>query len=176
MKLSTKMKAGATAVAGSAVAASGASALTSTFTVAIEFFDPFTITEAVPADFGRVISGVATTYSLDTANSVTAGAGGSSTGGTPATGSYTIADASTGGAVDVTVNNPTTDGGVTITAFNCQWNGVTALNGATCAYNAVANPAAAGQTLLVGFDITVDGSQASLDVANPGFDVTVAYD
>ena len=123
MKLSTKMKTGAVAVAGSAVAASGASALTSTFTLSVEFFDPFNILEATPADYGRLISGVATTYSMNTTNTITPGVGGSSTGGTPAAGSFTISDSSTGGTIDITVDNPVANGGVTITAFDCDWNG-----------------------------------------------------
>lgn len=177
MKLSTKMKTGAAAVAGSAVVASGASALTSTFTLAIEFFDPFTITETIPADFGRLISGVATTYVMDVTGAITPGAGGSSTGGTPTQGSYTIKDSAGTAAVDVTVDNPVANGGVTITAFDCDWNAAASVDaGATCDFNAVPNPAAAGDVLLLGFNITVDGTQATLATASPTFDVTVAYD
>lgn len=177
MKHSTKLKAGAAAIAGSAVAASSASALTSTFTVSIEFFDPFTITEGAAADFGRLISEVATTYSMDVTGAITPGPGGSETGGTPAAGSYTIADSATGGAIDVTVNNPVANGGVTITSFDCDWNAANSTtNGASCAFNALANPGNAGQVLLVGFDINVDGTQASLATASPTFDITVAYD
>lgn len=177
MNLTTKMKAGAAAVAGSAVVASGASALTSTFTVAIEFFDPFTIVETTPADFGRLISGVATTYVMDTTGTITPGPGGSSTGGAPAAGAYTIADSAGTAAVDVVVDNPVANGGVSITAFDCDWNGgATTDASATCTINAAANPGAGGQVLLVGFTINVDGTQASLDLANPSFDVSVNYD
>lgn len=161
---------------GSAVAATGAHALTTTFTVAVEFFDPFIITETVSASFGRLISGVATTYVLEINDNLISGAGGSSTGGNPTAGHYTIMDSATGGAIDVVVNNPIANGGVTITAFDCQWNGAQVDNGAFCSFNALANPTATGQVLVVGFDITVDGTQDTLDVANPSFDVSVVYD
>ena len=178
MDMTTKMKAGAAAVAGSAVLASSASALTSTLTVALEFFDPFSLVITVAADFGRLISGVATTYQLDVANAVAPGIGGSETGPTAnsVAGQYTLADSASGGNVDVTVDNPVANGGVTITGFDCDWNAAANTdNGATCAFTNVTNPAAAGDILIVGFDITVDGTQASGATATPSFDVTLAY-
>lgn len=164
-------------VSGSAAAAGSAHALTTTFTVAVEFFDPFIITETVPASFGRLISGVATTYVLETTDNLISGAGGSPTGGTPAAGRYTISDSSTGGAIDIVVDNPVANGGVTINSFDCLWNaGAAADNGVNCNFNALPNPTIDGQVLVVGFDIAVDGTQNTLDVANPTFDVTVTYD
>lgn len=177
MKRSTTTKAGAAALAGAAIYSSGATALTSNFTVSIEFFDPFTATETTPSTFGRLISGVATTYSMDFNGNLTAGPGGSGTGGSPTAGQYSIFDSSTGQVVDIIVDNPVSDIGVAIIGFDCSWNaGAATDNGATCMLNAVANPTGGGATLDLGFDISVDGTQQPLDVARPTFDVSVLYD
>lgn len=173
----TKAKAGMAMISGSAAAATAAHALTTTFTVAVEFFDPFVITETVPASFGRLISGVATTYVLEPTDNLIPGAGGSSTGGTPTAGRYTISDSATGDAIDIVVNNPVANGGVTITAFDCQWNGGAQVdNGTFCSFSTLPNPTSTGQELVVGFDIAVDGTQSSTEAANPAFDVSVLYD
>lgn len=179
MKRSSKIKSSAAAVAGSALAASvpGAHALTSTFSVSVEFFDPFVASTTTSSSFGRIMSGVATTYSMDFNGNITPGAGGSSTGGTPTGGVYTLSDSSTGGNVDVIVDNPIDDGGVSIIAFDCDWGtGAFQDNGATCLFNNVPNPGGAGSALRIGFDIFVDGTQEPMDVARPSFDVTINYE
>lgn len=177
MMRSTRAKLGAAVAAGSAVFTSSATALTSSFTVAIEFFDPFVVAETSVADFGRIVSGVAATYYMDSAGNITPGSGGASTGGTPGAGGYTITDSGGASIVDVTVDNPVANGGVSITGFDCDWNGGASTDaGATCLFNGVPNPGAGGDVLLLGFNISVDGTQTTLATASPTFDVTVSYD
>ena len=180
MKLSTKLKAGVAALALAGVVASSATALTSTFNVTATFVDPFSIAQTTQATFGELVAEVNTTYSLAADSTLTPGPGGSQAGAVvAAAGAYNVIDAAAGGAVDITVDNQQAgaNGFITINAFNCDWNaGAAATTGATCAFNAQANPTAAGDTLLVGFDITVANTPADAATDTAAFDITVAYD
>ncbi|MCH2547403.1 MAG: hypothetical protein MK052_07330 [Alphaproteobacteria bacterium] len=175
MKLTTKLKISAGALAIAAVSVTSAQAYTETFTMSVAFANPFSFTEAVAADFATLIN-VNTTYELAPDSTLTPGAGGGQVTGTAAAGTYTVIDSAAGGTVDITVDNQQAgvNGFVTIDEFNCDYGGGAAVGGVSCSFPGAANPGA-GTALRVGFDITVANDPADADTDTADFDVTVGY-
>lgn len=157
--------------------ASSAYALTSTFTIAINFVDPFSLTEATAMSFGNLLANQAATYTLDTADAVTASAGGAVVGGTPASADITVADSgSSATTLNVQVVNLTASNGVTPSLPFCNYDGGGATACGAAAVTGLTNPGTGTKTLIVGLTLTADGTQADASAATPSYDVTVAYD
>ena len=154
--------------------ASAAYAVTSTFSVAATWADPFSIVETQAPTFGTVVAGVAGRYALSVFDTAAAlDPGGAIIGGVPKSGNYLLTDSSNGSSVDIHLLNPVPDNGVNFLLVSCRYNAGATVNG--CSYTGVANPGAGGKTLLLGMRIFVDGTQNDGETANLGFDLQVTY-
>jgi hypothetical protein len=165
------IKTGALALSIIAIAGS-AYAVTQTVTANIAFDTAITITPVNDIDFGTVEALSATTYVINTADTVSVSAGtGQLLGGTPASGELTIIGSTTQ-LIDITANNYVANAGVTPSAATCAYNG-----GAAAACTSLTGVAApgAGKTLLLGVTAAADGTQAANSTAAPTFDIVVAY-
>lgn len=152
--------------------ASAAVAATVNMTATVKFRAPLVLTKVQDIDFGFVSAGVADTYTITTAGTVTAAGTGELLGGTPRAGNVSI-KGSNSQAINISVGNYTTQNGVRTQNASCSYNGGGAIAG--CSINAGAAPTSAGKTLLVGVQAVVDGTQAEGVVATPSFDITVVY-
>jgi hypothetical protein len=152
------------------LAMSNAYAATQAVTANIAFDTPLSLTKNSDINFGTVKAGVASTYTISTANSISATGGGQWLYGTPAVGDITIAGSATQ-VVNISVGGYTANGGVIPSNAQCAYDG-----GAegSCTINSAAAPGA-GKTLLVGVDAAADGTQVAADTATPSFTVTVVY-
>lgn len=153
---------------------SAAYAVTSNFSMAaLIFSEPFTITETLSMNFGNLMANTASTYTLSTANAITATGGGAAVGGVQRAGSYTIADTAGSANIDIATAGLTANNGVTPQNPVCSYDGGPDIAG--CAINNAANPGVAGKVLKVGIQLVVDGSQANGGSATPQFGIDVTY-
>lgn len=153
---------------------SGAYAITSNFSMAaLIFSEPFTITETLSMRFGNLMANAASTYTLSTANAVTATGHGAIVGGIQRAGSYTIADTAGVANIDIAIAGLTADSGVTPQNPVCSYDGGPDLAG--CAINNAASPGVAGKVLKVGIQLVVDGTQNNGASATPQFNINVTY-
>ena len=150
--------------------ASQAWAATQSVTANIAFDSPVTLTKTADINFGTETAANASTYRISTAGAVTTTVGtGAYLYGATNAGSITIA----GPAADtltISVGGYTANNGVTPSNASCAYNGGAAVT--PCSYAAAVAPGA-GKTLLLGVDVTADGTQAAGTTAAPTFTVTV---
>jgi hypothetical protein len=147
-----------------------AMAATQSVTANLSFDSPLVLTKNNDINFGTVLAGTASTYTITTTGTVSATASGQWLYGSKAAGSITIAGSTTD-TINISVGGYTAQGGVTPANATCAYNGGAA---GSCAISAAA-AAGAGKTLLIGVDATVDGTQAAGATATPSFTVTVTY-
>jgi len=147
-----------------------AMAATQSVTANLAFDSPLVLTKNSDINFGTVIAGTASTYTITTAGTVTATGSGQTLYGTKAAASITIAGSATD-TVNISVGGYTAQGGVTPANATCAYNGGTA---GSCTITGAA-AAGTGKSLLIGVDATVDGTQAAGAKATPSFTVTVTY-
>lgn len=147
-------------------------AVTSTFSVNTIFINTFSINQNTAMNFGNLMANSATSYRLDTNDTVTAIAPGGGAWGSPASGQYTLVDSSGTAAIDINITNLVANSGVTPSNPRCNYNGGGEF---LCPSTNQANPGAGGKTLLLGMDITTDGTQAPLSAATPSFDIVITY-
>lgn len=160
------------------IAANNARAYTDSYTVTMDFAQPFGISETTPMNMGTLLAGVIGTVDME-ADGTQAVTGSQivvdDTAKAP--GVYAITQTGNSTApVDITVDNPTANGGVTITKFDCKWGAAnaTGLTANACTVTAGTNPGAS-TNLTVGVTVSTDGTQADGSSATPGFDITVVY-
>ena len=150
--------------------ASQAWAATQSVTANIAFDTPLTLNKTADINFGTETAANASTYRITTAGVVTTTVGtGTYLYGTRQEGIITIA----GPAADtltISVGGYTANNGVTPSNASCAYNGGAAVT--PCSYAAAVAPGAA-KTLLLGVDVTTDGTQAAGTSATPSFTVTV---
>lgn len=178
MKLSTKLKIGAGALALAAVTATSAQALTDTFTVDVTFTEPFTITEATPGSLGELVAGNGSYTQAATGGVITPTTPGAGVVVQGTSAIITLAETGAGTAdVDITVGNQQAgvNGFLTIDGFNCSYSGSTA-TGASCAYDAETNPGNGGTALNIGFNVTVANDPVDADTDQADYDVTIVFD
>lgn len=147
-----------------------AGAVTQSVTANISFDSPLAITKNADINFGTVRAGVADTYTITTAGSVSAAGSGAYLYGTTSAASLTITG-STSQTISISVGGYTANGGVTPQNATCAYNGGSA---GSCSLSSVAAPGA-GKTLLLGVQAVVDGTQTGGSSAAPTFTVTVVY-
>jgi hypothetical protein len=144
----------------------GAYAATQTVTATIKFLSDLTITQTTAPNFGYVKAATAATYVLSTAGAVT---GGTSEGGAPAAGSYTLAGSATQ-LINISAGGYTANGASTPSLATCKYNGV-AIAGADCTGAGLA----ASGPLLVGLTVTTTAAGADGVTNTPSFTLTVVY-
>lgn len=144
-------------------------AATSVVTANISFDTPLTLTPVTQINFGTVAAKTNATYTISTTGAVTT-ANGTWLYGQKSAGSITIAG-STKDTINISVGSYTANGGVTPANATCSYNGGVA---GSCNISTAAAPGA-GKTLLLGVDVTTDGTQNAGSTAAPTFTVTVAY-
>lgn len=147
-----------------------AGAVTQSVTANISFDSPLAITKNADINFGTVRAGVADTYTISTAGSVSAAGSGAYLYGTTSAASLTITG-STSQTISISVGGYTANGGVTPQNATCAYNGGSS---GSCSLSSVAAPGA-GKTLLLGVQAVVDGTQTGGSSAAPTFTVTVVY-
>ena len=147
-----------------------AMAATQSVTANMAFDTPLTLTKNNDINFGTVIAGTASIYTITTAGTVSATGSGQWLYGTKQAASITIAGSTTD-TINISVGGYTPQGGVTPANATCAYNGGTA---GSCTI-AAAVAAGAGKPLLIGVDADVDGTQTAGAVATPSFTVTVTY-
>ncbi len=148
---------------------------TQSVTANIAFDTALTITKVNDIEFGTVKALTTGTYTIDTADAVTAGAGGVWLYGTPASAEITIAGSSTQTLNIGAGNYSGASNGVTASAATCNYNGGGEVDCNHASLNTAAAPAA-GKTLMVGVLATVaGGTQAAGTTAAPTFDITIVY-
>jgi hypothetical protein len=140
-------------------------------TANISFDTPLTLTKKNDISFGTVKAGVADTYTISTAGTVTAAGSGQWLYGSQAAGNITIVGSTTQ-TLNISVGNYTASGGVTPANATCAYAGGTAK---PCAITAATAPGTTGKTLLIGIDARVDGTQAVGATEMPSFTVTIVY-
>jgi hypothetical protein len=145
-------------------------AVSQSVTANIAFDTALTLTKNADINFGKVKAGVADTYTIDTAGTVTAAGSGQYLSGTTAAGNISISGSTTQ-TINISVGNYAANGGVTPQSATCRYNGDTA---SACSRTGAAAPAG-GKTLLLGVQAVVDGTQVAGATAAPTFDVTVVY-
>jgi hypothetical protein len=178
MKLSTKLKISAGALALAAITATSAQALTDTFTVDVTFTEPFTITETTPGSLGELVTTNGSYTQNATTGVVTPTTPGAGVVAAGAAAVITLTETGAGTAdVDITVDNQQAgvNGFMTIDGFNCSYGGATA-TGASCVYDAEANPTGVGTALNIGFNVTVANSPVDADTDQADYDVTIVFD
>lgn len=155
-----------------ALAEGMAFAATSTFTTTVTFAAPLALTQVKSPNFGVVRADTTATYSLSTTGVVTTSGLGSVVSSAGAqSGQLTIAGSSLQ-TIDIAAGNYKDDQGVTPSNAVCAYNGGAPVAG--CVISGAPAPGA-GKTLLVGLNITADGTQADNSTASPTFDVNVVY-
>jgi len=162
--------ASAVGMAGVLLSLGAAYAATSPVTATIAFDTPISLTKNADISFGAVKAGVASTYTISTAGSVSATGGGQWLYGAKTAGNVAIAG-STFQTVNISVGGYSGNGGVTPSNAKCAYNGG---GEGSCTINGAAAPGA-GKTLLIGVDAAADGTQIAGDTATPSFTVTVVY-
>jgi hypothetical protein len=150
--------------------ASQAWAATQSVTANIAFDTPLTLTKTADINFGTETATNASTYRITTAGAVTTTVGtGAYLYGATNAGSITIAG-SVSDTLTISAGAYTLNNGVTPFNVSCAYNGGAAVT--PCSYAAAVAPGA-GKTLLLGVDVTADGTQAAGTTAAPTFTVTV---
>lgn len=177
MKTNFKYALAALGMTTAIIAANNARAYVDTFTVTMDFAQPFGITESTPMNLGTLLALANGTVSIDTAGTMAVtGAQIVVDDTNKAVGVYAITQTGNSTApVDITVDNPTANAGVSISEFDCKWGAANATGfNATCAITSATNPGASTD-LLVGVKVATDGTQADASSATPTFDITVVY-
>jgi hypothetical protein len=147
---------------------------TQSVTANIAFDTALTITKVNDIEFGTVKALTTGTYTIDTADAVTAGGSGVWLYGTPASAEITIAGSSTQ-TLNIGAGNYSVSNNVTPSAATCDYNGGGEVDCNHASLNTAAAPGA-GKTLMVGVLATVGGgAQAAGTTAAPTFDITIVY-
>jgi len=146
-------------------------AATLPMTANISFDTPLALTKKNDISFGTVKAGVADTYTITTAGTVSAANSGQWLYGAKAAGNITIVGSTTQ-TLNISVSGYTASGGVTPANATCAYAG-----GATgsCTISGATASGTTGKTLLIGVDAVVDGTQAIGTTATPSFTVTIIY-
>ena len=151
----------------------GAYAATQVVNANIKFLTNITFVVNQVPDFGEVIAGTAGTYTLDTADTVTATLGGVKEGGTTKSGNITI-KGSAGQVINIsTAGGYGIVGGVTPSAATCLYGA--AVSGADCTFTGAAAPTNAGTVLKMGLKLAADGTQTDGTTVHPTVTLTVLY-
>ena len=140
-------------------------------TANIGFDAPLTLTKKSDVSFGTVKAGVADTYTISTNGTVSAAGAGETISGSKSAGNITIVGSTTQ-TLNISVSNYSASGGVRPANAKCSYAGGTS---APCELSAATAPGNTGETLLIGIDAVVDGTQAIGSTANPSFTVTIVY-
>ncbi len=134
----------------------------------LSFVKALTLTKNADINFGTVTANNASTYRISTAGAVSTISGT----GTPLYGTTSAGNIIVSGSpyiyTNISVGGYTSDNGVTPSNAQCSLNGGAA--GSCSTYFA-----AASQSLLIGVDVTTDGTQAAGTTAAPSFVVTAYY-
>lgn len=146
-------------------------AATQNFTAKVQFSSPLTLTKVKDLDFGILKANQVGTYVLSTGGTVTPSGGGVVIGGTPQAGELLVEGSSTQ-TLNVSTSTFVSHNGVRISEPTCSYGGgaevpCDTLNGQTAP--------GAGETLLVGATIDVNGTQSTGTTAAPSFNVNVVY-
>jgi hypothetical protein len=157
------------ATASALLGVAGVASAATVVTASVIFLTDLTVTTNSSPNFGYVKAATAATYVLSTAGAVT---GGTSEGGSPAAGSYTIAG-SASQKINISASGYSANGGTSTPSLaTCKYNGV-AVAGADCTGAAPTAPAG-GLPLLVGLSITTTGG-ADGTTDHPTFNLNVVY-
>ena len=152
--------------------ASQAWAATQSVTANIAFDAPVTLNKTADINFGTETAANASTYHITTAGVVTTTAGtGTHLYGSSSPGFITIAGP-VADTLSISVGGYTANNGVTPSNASCTYNFGAVVT--PCSYAAAAAPGA-GKALLLGVDVTTDGTQAAGTTAAPTFTISVAY-
>jgi len=145
---------------------------TQSVTANIRFDSPLTITKTQDIDYGSVTAGQNNTYTISPtgATSVSGSGTGTYLFGAPHAASINIAGSTTD-TLNISVGGYTANNGVTPANATCKYGAGAA---GSCSIAAAASPSA-GTTLLVGADVTADGTQAAGTSAAPTFTLTIVY-
>ena len=148
-----------------------AKAASVSMTANIGFDAPLTLTKKSDVSFGTVKAGVADTYTISTTGAVSASNGGQWLYGSKSAGNITIVGSTTQ-TLNISVSNYSANGGVRPANAKCSYaGGITT----ACAISAATPPGNTGETLLIGIDAVVDGTQAIGSAATPSFTVIIVY-
>ncbi len=143
---------------------------TQSVTANIRFDTPLNITKTQDIDFGSVQASTADTYTISPTGSTSHSGSGAYLFGSPHAASITLAGSTTN-TMNISVGSYTANNGVTPANATCKYGSGAA---GSCAIPAAAAPGA-GTTLLVGADVTADGTQAAGTTAAPTFTLTIVY-
>jgi hypothetical protein len=138
----------------------------------IGFDQALALTKNSDINFGTVTANNASTYRITPVGVVTTTAGtGAHLYGATTEGFITIAG-SVSDTLSISVGGYTANNGVTPSNASCTYNFGAVVT--PCSYAAAAAPGA-GKALLLGVDVTTDGTQAAGTTAAPTFTISVAY-
>jgi hypothetical protein len=126
-------------------------------TANIAFDSPLTLTKTSDINFGTVLAGVTSTYTITTAGTVTASGSGQWLYGTKSAANISIGGSTTS-MINITIAGYTASNGVTPSNATCSYGGGAA---APCTTITSAAAPGAGKTLLIGLDAAVDGTQTA---------------
>ena len=159
-------------LAGILIAAS-AGAATQNITSKLSFRAPLVLQKLRDINFGDVSAGIAATYRI-TPNGTLSVASGSGVllGGTVQGGHVTIKGSQTQ-RINISVGNYVANKGVTPKNASCRYNNGSVVT--PCNVTNATAPTSGGRNLLLGLDVTADGTQLDGTVATPSFDILVVY-
>jgi hypothetical protein len=159
-------------LAGILIAAS-AGAATRNITTKLSFRAPLVLQKLRDINFGDVSAGIAATYRITPNGSLSVAAGsGQLLGGTVQAGQVTIKGSRTQ-RINISVSNYVANKGVTPKNASCRYNNGSVVT--PCRATNTTAPSSGGRTLLLGLEVTADGTQIDGTVATPSFDILVIY-
>jgi hypothetical protein len=145
-------------------------AATQSVSANIAFDTPLTLQKFADINFGTMTASNASTYRITTAGAITTIAGtGAYLYGATSTGFIRMRGGSNSETITVSVGGYTADQGVTPSNATCTDGFITPVS---CANVTLPN---ANRNLILGVDVTADGTQAAGTSAAPSFTVTVVY-
>lgn len=168
----TKFMAGLSVAVIALVTVPNAWSATQPVTANIKFDTPLGVNKTQDIDYGSVTAGQNNTYTISPtgATSVTGSGSGAYLFGTAHAASITLSGSTTD-TLNINVGGYTANNGVTPANATCKYGSGSA---GSCVIPTAAAPGA-GTTLLVGADVTADGTQAAGTSAAPTFTLTIVY-
>jgi hypothetical protein len=143
---------------------------TQSVTANIRFDTPLNLNKTQDIDFKSVTAGVADVYTISPTGTTSHSGSGAFLFGVPQAASITVSGSTTQ-TMTIAASGYTASNGVTPSNATCKYGAAAA---GSCAIGAAAAPGG-GTTLLVGADVSADGSQTAGTTATPSFTLTFTY-